>query len=32
VKTHMLVSMGAALFVLIPLALGKNENGQDAIA
>ncbi len=27
----MLVSMGSALFVLIPLALGKNENGRDAI-
>jgi putative Mg2+ transporter-C (MgtC) family protein len=23
--------MGSALFVLIPLALGKNENGRDAI-
>lgn len=30
-RTHMLVSMGSALFVLIPLAMGKNENGQDAI-
>ncbi|MGB7708510.1 MAG: MgtC/SapB family protein [Microcoleus sp.] len=30
-RTHMLVSMGSALFVLIPLALGKNENGRDAI-
>lgn len=30
-RTHMLVSMGAALFVLIPLAIGKNENGRDAI-
>ncbi len=27
----MLVSMGAALFVLIPLAIGKNENGREAI-
>jgi putative Mg2+ transporter-C (MgtC) family protein len=27
----MLVSMGSALFVLIPLAIGKNENGRDAI-
>lgn len=27
----MLVSMGAALFVLIPLALGGNENGRDAV-
>lgn len=23
--------MGSALFVLIPLAMGKNENGRDAI-
>ena len=30
-RTHMLVSMGSALFVLIPLAIGKNENGRDAI-
>jgi len=30
-RTHMLVSMGSALFVLIPLALGKNENGRDGI-
>lgn len=30
-RTHMLVSMGSALFVLIPLALGKNENVRDAI-
>lgn len=30
-RTHMLVSMGSALFVLIPLAMGKNENGRDAI-
>ena len=30
-RTHMLVSMGAALFVLIPLALGGNENGRDAV-
>lgn len=27
----MLVSMGAALFVLIPLAIGKNENGRDGV-
>ncbi len=27
----MLVSMGAALFVLIPLAIGNNENARDAI-
>jgi putative Mg2+ transporter-C (MgtC) family protein len=27
----MLVSMSSALFVLIPLALGKNENGRDAV-
>ncbi|MEG4235108.1 MgtC/SapB family protein [Microcoleus sp. Pol11C3] len=31
-RTHMLVSMGSALFVLIPLAMGKNENGGDAVA
>jgi putative Mg2+ transporter-C (MgtC) family protein len=30
-RTHMLVSMGSALFILIPLAMGKNENGRDAI-
>ena len=30
-RTHMLVSMGSALFVLIPLAMGKNENGRDGI-
>ncbi|WP_373535911.1 MgtC/SapB family protein [Microcoleus sp.] len=30
-RTHMLVSMGAAMFVLIPLAIGKNENGRDAV-
>ncbi|MGB3265984.1 MAG: MgtC/SapB family protein [Microcoleus sp.] len=30
-RTHMLVSMGAALFVLIPLAISKNENSLDAI-
>lgn len=30
-RTHMLVSMGCALFVLIPLAMDKNENGRDAI-
>ncbi|MEG4119917.1 MgtC/SapB family protein [Microcoleus sp. N9_B4] len=30
-RTHMLVSMGSALFVLIPLAMGKNENGRDAV-
>ncbi|MEG3975507.1 MgtC/SapB family protein [Microcoleus sp. herbarium8] len=30
-RTHMLVSMGAALFVLIPLAIGKNENGRDGV-
>ncbi|MEG4802559.1 MgtC/SapB family protein [Microcoleus sp. ARI1-B5] len=30
-RTHMLVSMGSALFVLIPLAIGKNENARDAI-
>ncbi len=30
-RTHMLVSMGSALFVLIPLAIAKNENGRDAI-
>ena len=30
-RTHMLVSMGSALFVLIPLAMGKNENGLDAV-
>ncbi len=27
----MLVSLGSALFVLIPLAIGKNENERDAI-
>lgn len=31
-RTHMLVSMGSALFVLIPLAMGQNENGGDAVA
>ncbi|MEG4089420.1 MgtC/SapB family protein [Microcoleus sp. Pol12B4] len=31
-RTHMLVSMGSALFVLMPLAMGKNENGGDAVA
>ena len=30
-RTHMLVSMGSALFVLIPLAMGTNENGLDAV-
>lgn len=30
-RTHMLVSMGSALFVLIPLAMGKNPNGLDAV-
>jgi putative Mg2+ transporter-C (MgtC) family protein len=30
-RTHMLVSMGSALFVLIPLAMAKNPNGLDAI-
>ena len=30
-RTHMLVSMGSALFVLIPLAMGENENGRDAV-
>ncbi len=30
-RTHMLVSMGAAMFVLIPLAIGKNENGRDGV-
>lgn len=30
-RTHMLVSIGSALFVLIPLAMSKNENGRDAI-
>jgi putative Mg2+ transporter-C (MgtC) family protein len=30
-RTHMLVSLGSALFVLIPLAIGKNENERDAI-
>ncbi|MEP6541989.1 MgtC/SapB family protein [Microcoleus vaginatus GB1-A2] len=30
-RTHMLVSMGAALFVLIPLAMGKNEKGEEAL-
>jgi putative Mg2+ transporter-C (MgtC) family protein len=30
-RTHMLVSMGSALFVLIPLSMSKNENGRDAI-
>ncbi|MFM9268034.1 MgtC/SapB family protein [Tychonema sp. BBK16] len=30
-RTHMLVSMGSALFVLIPLAMGQNENERDAI-
>ncbi|MEG4631940.1 MgtC/SapB family protein [Microcoleus sp. AR_TQ3_B6] len=30
-RTHMLVSMGSALFVLIPLAMGTNENGRDGI-
>ena len=29
-RTHMLVSMGSALFVLIPLAMGKNESGGEA--
>ena len=27
----MLVSLGAALFIMIPLAIGKNENERDAI-
>jgi putative Mg2+ transporter-C (MgtC) family protein len=31
VRTHMLVSLGAALFIMIPLAIGKNENERDAI-
>ncbi|WP_333327984.1 MgtC/SapB family protein [Microcoleus sp. BROC3] len=30
-RTHMLVSMGSALFVLIPLAIGKNGNEREAI-
>ena len=30
-RTHMLVSMGCALFVLIPLAMGKNEKGEEAL-
>ena len=30
-RTHMLVSMGSALFVLIPLAMSKNPNGLDAV-
>ena len=30
-RTHMLVSMGSALFVLIPLAMSKNANGLDAV-
>lgn len=30
-RTHMLVSMGSALFVLIPLTIGKNENGGEAL-
>ena len=30
-RTHMLVSMGSALFVLLPLAMGKNERGLDAV-
>ncbi len=30
-RTHMLVSMGSALFVLIPLSMDQNENGRDAI-
>ena len=30
-RTHMLVSMGSALFVLIPLAIAKNPNGLDAV-
>lgn len=30
-RTHMLVSMGSALFVLIPLAMAKNENRLDAV-
>ncbi|WP_332995835.1 MgtC/SapB family protein [Microcoleus sp. A006_D1] len=30
-RTHMLVSMGAALFVLIPLAIDNNENARDAV-
>ena len=30
-RTHMLVSMGSALFVLIPLAMAKNPNGLDAV-
>ncbi|NJK73242.1 MAG: MgtC/SapB family protein [Richelia sp. CSU_2_1] len=31
VRTHMLVSLGAALFIMIPLAIGKNGNERDAI-
>ncbi|WP_333235560.1 MULTISPECIES: MgtC/SapB family protein [unclassified Microcoleus] len=30
-RTHMLVSMGSALFVLIPLAIDKNGNEREAI-
>ncbi|MEG4345425.1 MgtC/SapB family protein [Microcoleus sp. A003_D6] len=30
-RTHMLVSMGSALFILIPLAIGKNGNERDAV-
>jgi putative Mg2+ transporter-C (MgtC) family protein len=30
-RTHMLVSMGAALFVLIPLAIDNNQNARDGI-
>ena len=30
-RTHMLVSMASAMFVLIPLTMGKNENGGEAL-
>ena len=30
-RTHMLVSMGSALFVLIPLSMGQHENGRDSV-
>ena len=30
-RTHMLVSMGSALVVLIPLAMAKNPSGLDAV-
>ncbi|WP_333360516.1 MgtC/SapB family protein [Microcoleus sp. N3A4] len=30
-RTHMLVSMGSALFVLIPLSMGQHGNERDAV-